>query len=637
MLSFITVVFVHLDSDGIDDDGDGRIDEDCCGTPPMNPLQKPLSHLKICSGHSINFSCRDRERIKIVSAHYGRLGSAGELSCNHSNPIDEYGFEIRCPYESVKSTIAVKCDNQANCSLTASEQLLSSKCFANSKCPPSLFYLEIFWTCLCKIQFSIFKFEFKNRFFPVTAEMNCAKSMTHVYSASSYLGSEKSDSPSCKNAAFQSNHYLFDDDDNNLLSEERPTAFNRYAPEYGRLSAPGGRIWCASSCDTKRPFVQIDIGGHFLVKGVIIQRHRLIDNRVVEFALQRSFDGVVWKTIFDPSNGTTKIFEAITENYNGTVLWWDLGGWAFIARYIRVYVMNFVGHPCMNVDIVHCAQAFTCPSLPIENAQEFGVIGVPGSRIDVHCNHQFVTPNYDREFTVECSEKGSWQLPPDQAKCSVALNCGDVVQVPNAVYDTRSNKVGFTTRYFCSQGSVLIGKSVSTCQQNGQWTQPPLCCGTDELVPGISETCIQMSSEQLNYFDAVQHCQRRGGRLAEPRNLLEMSIVTKIVGKKGKSAWIGYSDLMTEGSWRTESTGSFATIDLRWATDSPNGFGNENCAIVNASAVGNLDDANCYEKFNFFCFISYNETINVNSIIDSPLSSSVSSDLYIVQKSENVF
>ena len=55
-------------------------------------------------------------------------------------------------------------------------------------------------------------------------------------------------------------------------------------------------------------------------------------------------------------------------------------------------------------------------------------------------------------------------------------DCGTLLDPPNGQVDLTGTGDGSEATYTCSEGYVLIGTEVRTCQSNGNWSsEEPLC------------------------------------------------------------------------------------------------------------------------------------------------------------------
>ena len=96
----------------------------------------------------------------------------------------------------------------------------------------------------------------------------------------------------------------------------------------------------------------------------------------------------------------------------------------------------------------------------------------------------------------------------------------------------------------------------------------------------------------MSWFEANEHCKRRGAHLVEINSEEENAAIVEEITKGGKEEkssffWIGLTDANNEGTWKLASNGAEATY-LNWdksydSDPEPNNYGgNEHCAHIRA-------------------------------------------------------
>ena len=87
----------------------------------------------------------------------------------------------------------------------------------------------------------------------------------------------------------------------------------------------------------------------------------------------------------------------------------------------------------------------------------------------------------------------------------------------------------------------------------------------------------------MTWFEAKDHCKRKGAKLVEIDSEEENRALAEKINNRGytdknMNFWIGLSDVDNEGVWKLASDNSIATY-LNWGDGQPNnGGGNEDCA-----------------------------------------------------------
>ncbi|XP_067323074.1 pulmonary surfactant-associated protein D-like [Anolis sagrei] len=106
------------------------------------------------------------------------------------------------------------------------------------------------------------------------------------------------------------------------------------------------------------------------------------------------------------------------------------------------------------------------------------------------------------------------------------------------------------------------------------------------------------SGYEGNFDDLKQRCQQAGGQLASPRNSAENTAIKDIVVLYQKSAFLGITDIQTEGTFRYLNGETI--VYSNWQTGEPNNDHNqEDCVEVYVS--GKWNDKSCGEKKLIIC------------------------------------
>ena len=87
----------------------------------------------------------------------------------------------------------------------------------------------------------------------------------------------------------------------------------------------------------------------------------------------------------------------------------------------------------------------------------------------------------------------------------------------------------------------------------------------------------------MTWFEAKDHCQRKGAKLVEIDSEEENTALAEKINNRGYTErnmnfWIGLTDVDNEGVWKLASDNSIATY-LNWGDGQPNNLrDNEDCA-----------------------------------------------------------
>ncbi|KAK2865583.1 hypothetical protein Q7C36_001639 [Tachysurus vachellii] len=85
-----------------------------------------------------------------------------------------------------------------------------------------------------------------------------------------------------------------------------------------------------------------------------------------------------------------------------------------------------------------------------------------------------------------------------------------------------------------------------------------------------------VSAEKKNWFESRAECRNKGTDLVIIKSREEQDFVDAL--RSGKSAWIGLSDQVTEGTWKWVDNTSLNTS--YWWSQEPNNFNDEDCAEI---------------------------------------------------------
>ncbi|ETE64009.1 Pulmonary surfactant-associated protein D, partial [Ophiophagus hannah] len=109
----------------------------------------------------------------------------------------------------------------------------------------------------------------------------------------------------------------------------------------------------------------------------------------------------------------------------------------------------------------------------------------------------------------------------------------------------------------------------------------------------VGSKVFKTSGYEGNFDDLRQRCAQAGGQLATPRNAAENDAIQKIVLLYNKVAFLGITDLKTEGTFKYLNDQPLTYVN--WLPGEPNNNGGkENCVEVFSN--GKWNDKSCGEK-----------------------------------------
>lgn len=120
------------------------------------------------------------------------------------------------------------------------------------------------------------------------------------------------------------------------------------------------------------------------------------------------------------------------------------------------------------------------------------------------------------------------------------------------------------------------------------------------MFPGgriVGSKVFKTNGYEGNFDDLRQRCGQAGGQLATPRNVAENDAIQKIVLLYNKAAFLGITDLKTEGTFKYLNDQPLTYVN--WLPGEPNNQGKENC--VELFSNGKWNDKSCGEKRLLVC------------------------------------
>ena len=380
--------------DGDDDDGDGIIDEDCYVSrfvtteqlqqqlPPMGrpfkarkakhsdtrvtlapeqivKKQKQVEKLQPesessmeqcfnvrravgCYNAKLTLDCEENHRVKVLSAHFGRIGYRDEYTCGAGNMVDFDGREIQCGFQDVYWPIAQFCDNETSCSYHVHLYELGDIAPGNQRCQLCHQYVHVHYLCVDPGAHS---------WMNLAGRMG-AELATRYRASSWSFGSMSTANSQCTS-------------DSKVLPNGRQHLPDSSAPSSARFSSGAIDAWCPAFCDRQDGWLIVDLGGYFEVTGYMIQGRRSEEQWISSIRLAYSSDAVSW-TELRSLNGTWMVlvlfslffsiiyfsyFKSFPGNYDArSIVACHLTQYKIVARFMRVIVGAYSGQPCLHID-----------------------------------------------------------------------------------------------------------------------------------------------------------------------------------------------------------------------------------------------------------------------------------------------
>ena len=117
---------------------------------------------------------------------------------------------------------------------------------------------------------------------------------------------------------------------------------------------------------------------------------------------------------------------------------------------------------------------------------------------------------------------------------------------------------------------------------------------------GLGGFCYQFNGTKLAYSAANTMCRSSGGFLADIQSQEENEFVLKLITDVLNSIYIGYRDVVQEGSFVWDRTGAVGNY-TNWNTGEPNNAGAEDCTVIRGVSLGNWNDVSCRREYPFLC------------------------------------
>lgn len=123
------------------------------------------------------------------------------------------------------------------------------------------------------------------------------------------------------------------------------------AVKYARLHQQGSKAWCAGK-KTRTEWILVDLGVASDLSGVVTQGRSEVDEWVTKFMISYSLDAQKWEHARD-IYGNKKEFKG---NGNAHSLRHSYLEHPVKARFVRIHVLSWHGHPSMRLEIVGCQE-----------------------------------------------------------------------------------------------------------------------------------------------------------------------------------------------------------------------------------------------------------------------------------------
>ena len=79
----------------------------------------------------------------------------------------------------------------------------------------------------------------------------------------------------------------------------------------------------------------------------------------------------------------------------------------------------------------------------------------------------------------------------------ISVNCGNPPRpTNNSIISLNGTVIGSVANYECDTGYKLVGNSSIVCQDNGEWSTPPVCQGMCEIT---INSALQLAVEKRLY------------------------------------------------------------------------------------------------------------------------------------------
>ena len=338
-----------------------------------------------CFNSKLAISCPIGKSIKILDAHFGRIGYLGETTCNSPNPTDNRGIEVNCGYDDIYSPVASICEGQGRCEFSVNRNLLGDACVTRS-CPLCILYAIVDFIC---IDSGVQQCSTLAGRTPSLANPNRYTASSWLNSQQSFAcgGSESGGMTSCGAMAAQGQSWAMES-----RGDLRQSRLDMTSPYSARFASNNVQAWCPQHCDRNNSFLQMDMAGNYQIQGFVLQGRRFQDHFVHYLGLQYSSDGKSWTELRDANTGsistpaTSKPIVFPGPRDGRTVVYCDLSLYRITARFVRAIAVNSIGYPCIHFDVMRCDNVQGCQPKSLAHTNMLNEIGVRNTKFTVKCD-----------------------------------------------------------------------------------------------------------------------------------------------------------------------------------------------------------------------------------------------------------
>ena len=113
-------------------------------------------------------------------------------------------------------------------------------------------------------------------------------------------------------------------------------------------------------------------------------------------------------------------------------------------------------------------------------------------------------------------------------------------------------------------------------------TTTPFICPLDDPYPQFGQyqlvqgKCFYFERGRKNFKEAKENCKQMGGKLYEPENVVKMQHIARIAcgvsNFNGALAWIGITDIESEGNFAYDSNGQSILFNPPWSPELGPGY-----------------------------------------------------------------